>query len=842
MSEPILSWANAAELGPARAGGKGWQLGVLAELGAPVPPGFVIDCEAFAGRQRGEPLSLELVSALTQALESRGWTDIPLAVRSSATQEDAAGASFAGIFRSLLNVRGHDALIEAVHAVLDSVHSPAAEAYQARLGISSLSGQMAVVVMPLLKAVASGVAFTCDPISGREDHCVIHANWGLGESLVGGQVDADEYRLEVLSLKDQLRLVQHRRGAKLQMTLSNAEQGTRLQETPPEVAADAVLRPLQAIALGQLVNELASALDYARPYIDFEWVWDGQRFWIVQARPITVRGRTTYPILMGQPSVWSRGNSRDVVPDPLPALDRSLTMPLVNYMVALNHRLAGHASLPGVQRTAIFHGRVYFETTIMQWEAFDTFDVAPKVYNRLLGGHQPEISVPQPKFWDRCRRAVHGGLYLLRTVWTRLAAKSTLETAHQAAAYLGYNVPSDASELIKLLHAAVNESRRADELMLLQSSGSALVVLQDLLEKYFPEEGSALTAALMSGGERSVTAAMSDALIELAGLAQAEASVLAFLRSTKRNAGNWRRELPADSAFTRAFEVFLQRFGHRAVFESYFQNPRWREDPSYLFDAVIGLIGFNATSIVERQRNNEAHAKRRIQARIPIWYRALIPSLVNFAVKERNNREGARSAFTALAGVVRQVVLALGKQWTERGELGAPEDVFQLTYGELVALAEGRLSGIHATKRVAWRRRQYREFCSQDPPELILEHERTKALAPNVVRSDHEWRGNVVASGYACGPAHVAEHPSAALDLTAGAILVVPATDPSWTPAFLKAAAIVMETGGYLSHGAIVAREFGIPAVVNLPGILRAVQSGELLEVDANRGVVRRRS
>ena len=196
MSGVVLDWSTAAAAGPSRAGGKGWQLGVLAELGAPVPQGFVIDSAAEAARRCGDELSGPLVAALAHALESRGWMDLPLAVRSSASTEDSAGASFAGIYRSCLNVCGHAALIEAVRSVLDSNGEPAAMAYRERLGLGADPSRMAVVVMPLLPAVASGVAFTCDPLSGREDQWIIHANWGLGESLVGGLVDADEYRLQ----------------------------------------------------------------------------------------------------------------------------------------------------------------------------------------------------------------------------------------------------------------------------------------------------------------------------------------------------------------------------------------------------------------------------------------------------------------------------------------------------------------------------------------------------------------------------------------------------------------------------------------------------------------------
>lgn len=846
MSEILLDWSAAAAAGPARAGGKGWQLGVLAELGLPVPPGFVIDSTVEAAREQGSDLSASLQAALALALESRGWMDVPLAVRSSASTEDSARASFAGIYRSCLNVRGHAALVEAVRSVLDSSTEPAATAYRERLGLAAEPARMAVVVMPLLPAVAAGVAFTGDPVSGREDQLLVHANWGLGESLVGGLVDADEYRLEERYPDENLSVVAQRRGTKARMTVVDRAAGTRLSDTPQALAAQTVLSPAQVIALGKLVRDAATALDYATPCYDVEWVWDGSAFWIVQARPITARGRHTYPALMQQPAFWSRGNSRDVVPDPLPALDRSLALPLINRILTRSTALAGYASLPGVQRTALYHGRVYFETSVLQWEAFDGFDVAPEAYNRMLGGHQPAVSVPPATAGQRLSRAWRGLRFLLRCVRPRLRAKTTLALAHATAAQrLAQHLPANPSELAGQLRTQVIAMRSAEDLLLLQAAGSALFVLRDTLETHFPGEGDGLTAALMSGGETSVTAAMSYDLMQLARVAEADAVALEWLQSPQRVGPQWRQQLPHDNAFGHALATFLQRYGHRAVHETYLHHPRWREDPDYLLDTVRGLIGCDAALLRDRQQHNAAAARRRIRQRVPIWQRARIPLLVKLAVAERNMREGARSALTAQAGVVRQQVLALGQHWSQAGDLPSREAVFHLTWTELLAVAEGRLAAAHAASRAHWRRRHYEEFLRQQAPEVIAEHlgaAATMSLSDaSSCRSDsNAWRGIVVASGCATGPAHIAHHPAETLNLSAGAILVAPATDPSWTPAFLKAGAIVMETGGYLSHGAIVARELGIPAVVNLPGILDAIRTGDLLEVDANHGIVRR--
>jgi pyruvate,water dikinase len=254
----------------------------------------------------------------------------------------------------------------------------------------------------------------------------------------------------------------------------------------------------------------------------------------------------------------------------------------------------------------------------------------------------------------------------------------------------------------------------------------------------------------------------------------------------------------------------------------------------------------------ERQKVESARAHERLGNSLPWRYRVLIPLLVKLARVERNVREGARSAFVAYYGVIRRYALALGERHAGPGGLGRREDAFNLTLLELASLADGCLSAAAAAQRANWRRKRVDQYALEPGPEVIIEGE-TEASQPAPTGSPvpragslasgasaaNEWSGTVVGSGYARGIALVASHPNDTLTMKSGAILVVPSTDPSWTPAFLKAGGLVMETGGYLSHGAIVAREFGIPAVVNVPGILTHIRTGDEVEVDAARGVVR---
>ncbi len=861
MSALLLDWPSASAQGPAAAGGKGWQLALMAQLGVPVPDGFVIHADASGGRRAGDPVPQALRDALARELAVRDWETTPLAVRSSAPQEDSAQASFAGIHLSRLNVIGVDAVAEAVQAAWDSVWEPAAVAYRQRLGLDGEAPAMAVVVMPLLPAVAAGIAFTCDPLSGRDDPLLIHAHWGLGEALVGGQADGDEYRLqsnESTDGDDALRVIERRLGGKQRMTRVLSGGGTTVIDTPAQQAAQAVLSDAQAVALGKLARDAASALDFANPRYDIEWVWDGERFWIVQARPVTARARHTYPALREQPRYWSRGNTREIMPDPLSALDWHGCRTMANRMLTLGFSLSGYPILAGTEHAALFDGRLYLDVSLMQWECYDALGVRPDAVNRLLGGTQPEIAVPPPSARDRLARGLRMLRYLVRSPGQRRLGEAALARAEeQARDWREQTLPDDRAALARLLREQFRTVAQADPLFFLQgSAGGTLAGLIDLVEKYCPGEGYAVTAALMAGGEPSVTAQQGYALIALAETAAADGDALAWLRSPQRIGAQWARQLPAHSPFRRAFAEFLDRYGHRATAESYVRQPRWREAPDYLLDTVLGMIGSNAEAVRQRQRVAAAQAWQRLRRAIPPLARpamlAVLKRLVRVATRECNQREAARSALMRYLEAVRRTALALGTQLARGGKedgFERPDDVFHLTAFELLAVAEGRMPLRHAARRAARRAEVLADQADRAEPAVIVEQ---PGALPAVFSSAEpsatyvadaaagRWSGTPVGAGQARGPACVARSPQQATAMANGDILVAPSTDPAWTPLFLRAGGLVMETGGYLSHGAIVAREFGIPAVVNLPGILSQLADGDTLMVDGNRGTVQR--
>ena len=828
----LVDAMGAAAAEPAEVGGKGHQLGKLHSYGLPVPAFFVIPAP-WSGERAGG-VSAALRRQLQSELAARGWLETPLAVRSSAVGEDAAGASFAGIYRSCLNVQGLDALCAAVADVWASLDTPTAIAYREKMGLAA-PPEMAVVVMPLLPAVASGIAFTCDPVSGREDRIVVHAHWGLGESLVGGEAAGDEY-VFAEDTTDIWRLIELRRGSKSTMSVPAPGGGTQRLPTPPERAGVESLTIPQAEALAALLRDAAVAFDFVAPFYDLEWVWDGEAFWLTQARPVTRRPHHTYEALRTQPAIWTRGNTCEIMPEPLQPMDWNFSRRGCNDLLEQGWKLAAYPVLPGVQRAGLFDGRLYLEASVMQWESWDGIGLLPERFNALMGGHQPCIQYAPPSWRDRWRRIVATIRYLRRAPAMGRRGDAEVSAAHALARELrDAPLPDAPGEISALLRRVLRPSRESYGMFFLQGSGGgSLSLLLDTLERAFPGEGAAVGAALLAGGEPSVTAQQGYALLDLARI-----SNLAKISGRPQD----------EAAFAAAFAAYLDRYGHRGHYETYLRSPRLSEQPECLLAELPALAEVDAGAMRERQRAAAAAAWTRIRRELPIWYRPLIRAQVRAANRDSNRREAARSAIIALLAAGRRLWLLIAERLVGDGALDRPEDIFLLMPSEVERYASGLLprAGLRArlseraAQFAAWQAVQPREWFAIVPDGVAL----PESGAPSSGRSTAQGDGRVLCgvatgTGRARGRVRVLRHPAEGGRLLPGEILVAPSTDPGWTPLFLKAGGLVVETGGYLSHGAIVAREFALPAVVNLPGILDCLKDGDEVEVDGLQGTVRR--
>jgi rifampicin phosphotransferase len=361
------------------------------------------------------------------------------------------------------------------------------------------------------------------------------------------------------------------------------------------------------------------------------------------------------------------------------------------------------------------------------------------------------------------------------------------------------------------------------------------------LGKVAGERARSLMSRLLAGGGGITSAEQGYRIRELADVARTDAAALAWLQGNEP-AWTW-AGLPNDSAFKRALGRFLDEFGHRAVTEADILNPRWMEDPGYILEQVRGYLGPSpGPSPREAASKVQAEAQRELR-KLTFWRRPVIGWLARLLQRAMALREFGKSILVAAVWPGRLVALEVGRRLTAAGRLDAPTQVFHLAKADILTFLAGQWDGRGAKELARDRQRQRQQWLSEPPPpDVIIEGGElpgtAEALAIPPAFDGESWRGIGVASGRAIGVARVVQHPEEGAKLGRGEVLVAPSTDPGWTPLFLQACAIVMETGGYLSHGAIVAREYGIPAVVNIPGLLDQVADGDRLLVDGDAGRV----
>ena len=869
----FLSWPDAFQTGVKAVGGKGWNLGRLERYGFKIPTGGVLLADAYQSfieendlreaikvitqkvtidnvgeRETEEKLFLirEKIEAghisshiqkeLTSKLKNIGILEKPIAVRSSATAEDAAGASFAGIHESFLNVRGMDNILSSIKGCYASLWTVRAVAYRRKMNIRDDEVIPAVVIMEMVEAEAAGVAFTCDPRIGREDAVLISANFGLGESVVNGAVDPDEYRLDYLC-----EITEKRIGRKEGKTITGITGGTEFvelaQSSTSQVLSDGNIRKL-----GLLIHRVFEALGCGEQHQDIEWVFDGSEFILVQARPVTVLPRYTLAGIKNQPDIWSNANFRDVFPMVQSTLNWSLVKQSLNILFYAPFKAIGYQIPPGLRLVKLYQGRAYLNLFIQQWLYYDALGVAPREYNELIGGHQPEIQINEKKPFagiKGCKRLGRLLKFILTYQKIKKNAKKSFDNMDGITkALLKENYKSMAEKDIINKSAEMRNATIEFAPVFMFCATSLIAPLEKALEKFFPGKGKAVANALMAGCGDITSAQHGYRLVEMAEIAREDATVRRFFSSETLNPLLWEKELPEESPFKQALRNFLAEYGHRGVYECDIINPSWREDPSYILNIIRSTIETaDLGKIKARQKEKAIEVRRQVKQRIPFHRRVLVNYLLKQAIKGTELREMAKSVAIKMYDPSRIMLQEIGQRFTERAILVEQVDIYHCTWNEIVSILQGDWDGKGLDVLVAERKARRIEMEALSPPDLIIDE------APHFVEPVNIGSGNVltgmgVAAGRASGAAKLIYHPDEGEKLQAGDVLVAPSTDPAWTPLFLRTSAIVVETGGSASHGSIVAREYGIPAVVNVPGVMKVIKDSQLITVDGDEGKI----
>lgn len=826
----------AAQLGVEHVGAKAATLAKLSTKHN-VPDGFVIDADAFVAhfvrhgidlrtgpaanapdettlaQLRSTPLAADLASDIGSAFAALPTNDgrAPICVvRSSAVGEDGATTSFAGQHATYYYVGREDLEQRIIDCWLSS-WSAEARSYRAQFDIDSKI-RMAVIVQLMVPAEVAGVTFTRDPTGRQRDSIVVESCWGLGAALVDGRVTPDSY---VVRRSDR-EVVERRIGSKRFKVAEDLLDAldARLQDVPRHLQRVSTLNDRM---LGEVV-ELADACEreLGAPQ-DVEWAYANGSLHLLQSRPITAPAKNAVP-----PS------GRWIAFKPIL---ENFTDSLTPLTVDVVRRV-----LPPFGQ--FIDGRYYLDFDRLLRATPLALDDAEMVDLALLKSERIEYRV----HWRRLLAlavmvfAAYVGAGML-WVRSRRVPLSSLDDFRARCAAMLADADLDPLETLRALLVGPSPFAPVSQFPFQVNVSSIryfflLDALRTLLRRFAPSFDIAQVAPLCAGTQDMLSTRLIDDLRETALVAERTPAIRQLLQSDRLE------ELPTQLAvhpdagpFVAALETFIARYGHRGTREVELAAPRWQEDPTPLFVMIRNLLreGFTeplADQAGARHRAAEAALAAAVSNRairgIAHW---LARRIRYYATLRENTRHYTMLAFAT----VRTKLLALEQQLLGAGSLRA-DDIFYLKWDELRSLLAGTIEITYAQRLIRARRLSHARR-NRTPPALTIniDYRPPKPTAGVLT-------GQCASPGIVEGTVRVVLDPATDGEIKTGEILVAPYTDPAWTPLFLGAAAVVVETGSYLSHAGTIARELGIPCLVDVTGVMSALRNGQRICVDATQG------
>ncbi len=816
------------------AGGKGANLGELRRAGFHVPAGFVITTLAYDrfvqensldeiithSMAEPEPLGVKIVDAFNRAqipadLEQaiikayHRLGEGPVAVRSSATAEDLPEAAFAGQQETYLNVIGRESLLEAVRGCWASLWSDRAIIYRERQTVDQSSVKLAVVIQHMVTPDFAGVLFTANPITGERDEMVIDANTGLGEAVVSGQATPDHY---ILNKAPRGWFISSRKLGKHELIIRARPEGGTEHFSSDEVAKAAEIPDRALIQLAQTGEEIQR--HFERPQ-DIEWAWVGEELYILQARPMTA-----LPEPPPNPSRLVRMLSAlfaemfPIRPYPLdistwvPAISEAAVVPIF--------------SIIGIVAPPLESLFTQDDGVIIQFSG--KIPVRP-TGNVLLA---PFRLIQLALKYDSTQWRSDPHLMEGRALARELEAQDLRELSWEG-------VTGNIDQALMLPFPLAGEVRRHYYPRAIISMG----LLRILLGLF----GRGDQFGVLTSGYNTRTMASNEALEVLAEKIRSDPALAGIFES--HAAGEVLPALEASAtgkSFLSDFKKFLQEFGHREVVLSTVLQPTWKDAP----ELVLGILkGFASTQTGSESEHTQKEAAPWIAARdevlahplmkLPLLKRVFL-GLLGPARCFWQIREDSHYDATLILPILRRAFLELGRRIKLAEALDQDEDVFHLRYSELK-----QIDGIwppssdlvSELRKVMMKRKARRASLESLPvvdPRLYS--------ASQAKREDARLYGTPGSPGVAEGTVCVVHDASEFNKLRSGDVLVAPYTNPAWTPLFQRAAAVIVDAGGAGSHAAIVAREYGIPAVMGTAHATSQLRDGERVRVDGNQGLV----
>lgn len=775
---------------------------------------------------------LEEMRCITSRPETR-W-----AVRSSATIEDTAGASFAGLYRTELGVSSNN-IGRAIKEVWASIWNERVMDYMSKSGTVDRPPAMAVILQPMLDAQVAGVAYSIHPVTGRNNQVSVNAVRGLAMPLVDGTVAPDQY---VVEIGDDDRPIRTRRrilAQQLERLVTGAEGLQKEALSVPERERFSLSEP-QLFEVARLAKRIERA--FHGP-VDLEWLLDAERVWVLQARLITAVQPSQD--LTADDCEWSRTNFKETMPEVPSPMGLSFLEHFMDAYILSHYRQLGCRIPEGLSSVRTLCGRPYINVTLFH-SLVGQLRGEPSLNVEQMGG-EPLLSAPavQPLGWLSYLRAG----WLMWNEMRRVEKSGPRWFAEMKELAALYSPDRIAHLSLKELGASLDEigrwlDQREVTFGIAGGVGQCLQTFSLLLPRWLGEDWRSLLNAALQGQGTVISAQQIVRLAELADIARHDDTVSRELLREGSEPSSYRRRLEG-TLFLASFDRYLEDYGHRGLGESDVMSPRFADQPEALLDVIkVQLRGAISTpaDIVERQRAAREKALATIRVRFGRridrwlvflwWYRRLCRF---FSLREAN-----RHHLMFYSTAARNLLLRAGDLLVERGSFATREDVFFLTLKERAELFSG-IAG-DWTAVVEARRAERDRWIKVQVPDTIRDWEEARAgrFDEAMAVSGRTLCGIPISPGLVTGPVRLVKSPADWGKVQAGDIIVAPVIDPGMAPLFGIAAGLIVEMGGTLSHGAIIAREYGLPAVANVSRVTSVLDDGERVVVDAGVGHVTR--
>ena len=843
-------------------GGKGMSLAKMIQAGFPVPDGFHIKTEAYRAFVDANNLQAKILSALKDAdpslpatLEvvsvsisrlfaeskipneiSSAITDAylkletshlnPVAVRSSATAEDLPEASFAGQQETFLNIREEEALLDAVKQCWASLWTARAIAYRIKNNIDQNTVALAVVVQEMVNAETAGVLFTANPINGRRDEMVINAVWGLGEAIVGGLVTPDI----IIADKATGKVKQYDIAEKTVITVLT-EKGTREEKLEDARSRSKVLNEADVV---ELVNIACRIESYYSSHQDIEWCHAGGRFFIVQSRPITaLPSEPDVPL----PTNWKlpkgayaamRNNIVELMADPLTPLFSTLGLECVN--TAMSELLFKFLGKPGIlpkEMIITVNQYAYYNGSVKFLPAMGLILDAGGISKRMFTGAVERWTVDgRPKYLAVVENWRNKD-------WRQFSENEILEGVRQ--------LSRAAIEAYGALVSGVIPAAWISE------------GLFTLIYKFLKRRDNPIASTYLLGFD-SLPIQAEKYLFDLAEWARIHPDLMAHITKTPADRLSMEEQPPLEvrnsiwQEWQSRFQGYLSDYGHM-IYNLDFGSPVPADDPVPVLE-VIKLF-LSGLGVDPHKRQQDAIQKReaatqKMTARLKGFRLNIFQKNLARAQRYAPLREDGLADVGLSYPLLRQMLLELGHRFFQAGVIKNAADIFWLNQDEVEKTIyrlnkkedfENFHENVHQRKAI-WRAARRIVPPMMLPQMKVFGVDLTQLKKKRKNANGSAIKGVPASPGQVTARANVIHGPENFAAMRLGDVLVAPLTTPAWTPLFALASAVVTDVGGPLSHGSIVAREYGIPAVLGTGSATRQIQNGQMVSVDGSAGIV----